>query len=62
MLCRHGDCTNTVGGADALDCQKQTARIIVDRGGEYCIQVKNNQKNIREEFEFSTREPAWSSL
>ena len=58
MLCRHGDLTNTVITADALDCQKETARIIVDRGGEYCIQVKNNQKTIREEAEFSAKELA----
>jgi len=58
MLCRQGDLTNTVVTADALDCQKETARIIVDRGGEYCIQVKNNQKTIREEAELSAKELA----
>jgi len=42
--------------ADALDCQKETARIIVDRGGEYCIQVKDNQKAIRQEAELSAKE------
>ena len=58
MLCRHGDLTNTIITADALDCQKETARIIVERGGEYCIQVKDNQKTIREEAEFSAKELA----
>jgi len=48
--------SNTVITADALDCQKETARIIVDRGGEYCIQVKDNQKAIRQEAELSAKE------
>jgi len=56
MLCKQGDLTNTVITADALDCQKKTARIIVDRGGEYCIQVKDNQKTIKEEAEFIAKE------
>jgi len=58
MLCRHDDLTNTVITADALDCQKETARIIVDRGGEYCIQVKDNQKTIRQEAESGAKELA----
>ena len=58
MLCRQGDLTNTVVTADALDCQKETARIIVDRGGEYCIQVKDNQKTIRQEAELIAKELA----
>jgi hypothetical protein len=58
MLCRHDDLTNTVITADALDCQKETGRIIVDRGGEYCIQVKGNQKTIRQEAELSAKELA----
>ena len=58
MLCRQGDLTHTVITADALDCQKKTARIIVNRGGEYCIQVKDNQKTIREEAEISAKDLA----
>jgi hypothetical protein len=55
MICKQGDLTNTVITADALNTQKDTARAIVDRGGEYCIQVKDNQKTIREEAEFSVK-------
>ncbi len=36
--------------ADALHCQKETARAIVENGGEYLIQLKSNQKNIYEDF------------
>ena len=55
MICKQGDLTNTVITADALNTQKDTARAIVDRGGEYCIQVKDNQKTIREEAELSAK-------
>lgn len=56
MIRKHGDLTNTVITADALNTQKETARAIVDRGGEYCIQVKDNQKAIRQEAELSAKE------
>jgi hypothetical protein len=56
MLCKCGDLTNTVITADALNTQKDTARAIVDRGGEYCIQVKDNQKAIRQEAELNAKE------
>ena len=58
MICKHEDLTNTVITADALNAQKDTARAIVDRGGEYCIQVKDNQKTIRQEAELSAKELA----
>jgi hypothetical protein len=32
--------------ADALHCQKQTARAIVEKGGEYLLQIKGNQPNL----------------
>lgn len=56
MIGKLDDLTNAVVTADALNCQKDTARSIVERGGEYCIQVKDNQKTIREEAELSARE------
>jgi len=56
MLCKFEDLTNTVITADALNTQKETARAIVDRGGEYCIQVKDNPKTIRQEAELSAKE------
>ena len=33
--------------ADALHCQAATARAIVAKGGDYLIQVKDNQKTVR---------------
>ena len=40
---------------DALGCPKEIVEKIVDRGGDYVLQVKDNQKNLadalREFFE-----------
>lgn len=32
--------------ADAIHCQKETIKQIVDKGGDYIIQIKENQKNL----------------
>jgi predicted transposase YbfD/YdcC len=32
--------------ADALHCQKATARPIVEKGGEYLLQIKGNQPGL----------------
>ena len=56
MICKQKDLTNTLITADALNTQKDTARAIVERGGEYCIQVKGNQETIRQEAELSAKE------
>ena len=32
--------------ADALHCQRQTAQLIVERGGDYILQIKPNQENL----------------
>lgn len=32
--------------ADALHCQKQTARIITEKGGDYLLQIKGNQPDL----------------
>jgi len=32
--------------ADALHCQRATARMIVEKGGEYCLQIKGNQPSL----------------
>lgn len=32
--------------ADALHCQKETARTIVDKDGDYLLQIKGNQPNL----------------
>lgn len=35
--------------ADALHCQKKTARVIVERGGDYVLGLADNQPNLRAE-------------
>lgn len=37
---------NAVVTADAIHCQKQTVENIVEEGGDYIIQLKENQKNL----------------
>jgi predicted transposase YbfD/YdcC len=36
--------------ADALNCQKETAKTIVDNGGDYLLSVKDNQSNLKSEI------------
>lgn len=35
--------------ADAMHCQKETAKVIVDNGGDYVLQLKANQKSFYED-------------
>ena len=37
--------------ADALHCQKQTADTIVEKGGEYLLQIKSNQPSLLKQAE-----------
>lgn len=37
---------NTIITADAIHCQKETINEIVEQGGDYVIQLKENQKNL----------------
>jgi len=46
MICREKNLSNTVITADAMHCQRQTARDIVERGGEFILQVKDNQQSV----------------
>ena len=32
--------------ADPLHCQKETARVVAEKGGEYFLQIKGNQANL----------------
>jgi hypothetical protein len=48
MIRNESDLTDTVITADALHCQRQSARDIVERGGEFIIQVKDNQKTVHQ--------------
>jgi hypothetical protein len=34
--------------ADALHCQKTTARMILEKGRKYFLQIKANQKHLRQ--------------
>lgn len=38
--------TGAIITADAIHCQKETIKQIVDKGGDYIIQIKENQKNL----------------
>ncbi len=35
--------------ADALHCQRATARVIVEKGGDYLLQIKGNQPRLRQQ-------------
>jgi hypothetical protein len=37
--------------ADALNCQKKTAKAIIDGGGDYLLNVKDNQKLLKRDIE-----------
>jgi hypothetical protein len=39
---------NKVITADALHCQRKLARDIVEKGGEYLLQIKGNQPHLEE--------------
>ena len=43
------DVKGLVVTADAMHCQKETAEIIVNNGGDYVLQLKANQKNFYED-------------
>jgi predicted transposase YbfD/YdcC len=42
------DLTNKLITSDALHCQDRTAQSILERGGDYLVQVKDNQKTVRQ--------------
>ena len=37
--------------ADALNCQKKTAKAIIDGGGDYLLNVKDNQETLKKDIE-----------
>jgi predicted transposase YbfD/YdcC len=45
------DIDKAVVTVDAMGCQKQIARTIVDEGGDYVLQLKGNQGGLHEETE-----------
>lgn len=52
------DWTGKLVTADALHCQARTARALVERGGDYLVQVKDNQKTIRQCIQNATARPS----
>ena len=44
--------------ADAMHCQKATARIILERGGDYCLALKGNQPALFEDVRLWLDDPA----
>jgi hypothetical protein len=58
MIRREKDLSHTTITADAMHCQRQTARDIVERGGEFIFQVKDNQKSVHAASALKTRDIA----
>ncbi len=50
------DLSGQLVSADALHAQHRTARAVVERGGDYLVQIKNNQKTIRKTLEKKARQ------
>lgn len=53
------DLTGRVVTGDAIFCQKTIASKITEKGGDYVLPVKRNQKDLQEEIETAFREPAF---
>lgn len=53
------DLNNCVVTIDAMGCQKDIAEKIRDKNGDYILQVKDNQKDLKEQVEklFTTQRP-----
>jgi predicted transposase YbfD/YdcC len=45
------DIKGSIVVADALNCQKETAKQINYQGGDYLLSVKDNQKNLKKDIE-----------
>ena len=56
MIRSQKDLSNTVITGDPLHCQRDTARDIVSRGGDFLFQVKDNQKTVRKQAALKTRD------
>jgi predicted transposase YbfD/YdcC len=44
---------------DAIFCQKSITAKIVERGGDYVLPVKDNQKALRQDIETAFNEPVF---
>lgn len=49
------DLSGAVVSADALDTQDDTARIVLEQGGDYVLQVKANQRSVARQCETISR-------
>jgi len=54
------DLTGKVVTGDAIYFQKTITSKITDKGGDYLLPVKRNQKDLLEEIETAFRDPAFS--
>ncbi len=43
------DISNAVVTIDAMGCQKESAKVIIDEGGDYVLQLKGNQGGLHDE-------------
>ena len=44
--------------ADAMHCQKATAQAILERGGDYCLALKGNQRALHDDVRLWLDDPA----
>ena len=58
LIENQSDLSGQLISGDALHAQDRTARSIVERGGDYLIQIKNNRKSVRETLEKKTHRSA----
>ena len=49
------DLSGAIVSADALDTQDDTARIVLEQGGDYVLQVKANQRSVARQCETISR-------
>jgi predicted transposase YbfD/YdcC len=45
------DLQGAVVTADAMHCQKETAKKLIDQGADYLLQVKGNHRRWKKSFE-----------
>jgi hypothetical protein len=55
LIENQSDLSGQLISGDALHAQDRTARSIMERGGDYLIQIKNNRKSVREALEMKTK-------
>ena len=56
-LLRELDINGCVVVADALNCQRETARTVADGGGDYLLSVKDNQLTLKQDIEDYVQTP-----